>query len=137
MRRTSAVGDTFTLLSVDNKRAEFEVKGIYEPPPFYPLLGSVSITESAFDSLYEHPRNLFTFVDVEGEPTTEARRLRAAGGLRLPRRKGVDARRVDRLAGLGDRPVPDIPLRPLALSVIVSIFGMINTLVLSVVRADA
>jgi putative ABC transport system permease protein len=126
-----AVGDTFTLLSVDNKRAEFEVKGIYEPPPFYPLLGSVSITESAFDSLYEHPRNLFTFVDVEGEATTETTQSLQQAVSDFPdakvwtRGEWIDWQDSE----IGQFLTFLYVL--LALSVIVSIFGMINTLVLS------
>ncbi len=126
-----AVGDTFTLLSVDNKRAEFEVKGIYEPPPFYPLLGSVSITESAFDSLYEHPRNLFTFVDVEGEATNETTQSLQQAVSDFPdakvwtRGEWIDWQDSE----IGQFLTFLYVL--LALSVIVSIFGMINTLVLS------
>jgi putative ABC transport system permease protein len=125
------VGDTFTLLSVDNKRQQFEVKGIYEPPPFYPLLGSVSITESAFDSLYEHPRNLFTFVDVEGEPTNETTQ-----GLQQAVSDFPDAKVWTRGEWIDwqDSEIGQFLTFLyvlLALSVIVSIFGMINTLVLS------
>ena len=126
-----AVGDTFTVLSVDNKRAEFEVKGIYEPPPFYPLLGSVSITESAFDSLYEHPRNLFTFVDVEGEATDETTQSLQQAVSDFPdakvwtRGEWIDWQDSE----IGQFLTFLYVL--LALSVIVSIFGMINTLVLS------
>jgi putative ABC transport system permease protein len=126
-----AVGDTFTLLSVDNKRAEVEVKGIYEPPPFYPLLGSVSITQSAFDSLYEHPRNLFTFVDVEGEPTNETTQSLQQAVSDFPdakvwtRGEWIDWQDSE----IGQFLTFLYVL--LALSVIVSIFGMINTLVLS------
>jgi putative ABC transport system permease protein len=125
------VGDTFTLLSVDNKRQQFEVKGIYEPPPFYPLLGSVSITESAFDSLYEHPRNLFTFVDVEGEPTNETTQSLQQAVSDFPdakvwtRGEWIDWQDSE----IGQFLTFLYVL--LALSVIVSIFGMINTLVLS------
>ncbi len=39
------VGSTVELLSADNETAQLEVKGIYEPPPFYPILGAVSISK--------------------------------------------------------------------------------------------
>jgi putative ABC transport system permease protein len=125
------VGDTFTLLSVDNKEQQFEVKGIYEPPPFYPLLGSVSITESAFDSLYEHPRNLFTFIDVSGEPSPETTRTLEQAVTDFPdakvwtRGEWIDWQDSE----IGQFLTFLYVL--LALSVIVSIFGMVNTLVLS------
>ena len=42
------------------------MKGIYKAPPFYPLLGEVSISLPFFDKLYERPQNLYTFLDVKG-----------------------------------------------------------------------
>jgi putative ABC transport system permease protein len=126
-----AVGDRFTLVSVDNKRMELEVKGIYEPPPFYPLLGSVSISQETFDSLYAHPRNLFTFVDVSGEPTPTTTRSLEQAVDEFP-----DAKVWTRDAWIDwqDSEISEFLTFLyvlLVLSVIVSVFGMVNTLVLS------
>jgi len=126
------VGDTFSLLVPSGKRTELEVKAIYEPPPFYPLLGSVSIPQAAFDSLYERPRNQFTFVDVPGEPTDETTRELEQAVAGYP-----DANVLTRSEWITDQ---DEDFNQfllmlyvlLALSVIVSVFGMVNTLVLSV-----
>ena len=126
------VGDTFSLLVPSGKRTELEVKAIYEPPPFYPLLGSVSIPQAAFDSLYERPRNQFTFVDVPGEPTDETTRELEQAVAGYP-----DANVLTRSEWITDQ---DEEFNQfllmlyvlLALSVIVSVFGMVNTLVLSV-----
>jgi putative ABC transport system permease protein len=126
-----AVGDRFTLVSVDNKRMDLEVKGIYEPPPFYPLLGSVSISQETFDSLYAHPRNLFTFVDVSGEPTPTTTRSLEQAVDEFP-----DAKVWTRDAWIDwqDSEISEFLTFLyvlLVLSVIVSVFGMVNTLVLS------
>jgi putative ABC transport system permease protein len=126
-----AVGDTFTLVSVNNNRMELEVKGIYKPPPFYPLLGSVSVTQSTFDSLYERPRNLFTFVDVPGEPTPETTQNLVGAVGEFP-----DAKVWTRGEWIDwqDSEVAEFLTFLyvlLVLSVIVSLFGMVNTLVLS------
>ena len=48
-----AVGDTLPVLSTKNETKDFVVRGIYEGSPFYPLLGSASISKDAFDSLYD------------------------------------------------------------------------------------
>jgi putative ABC transport system permease protein len=125
------VGDTFTLVSVNNNRMELEVKGIYKPPPFYPLLGSVSVTQSTFDSLYERPRNLFTFVDVPGEPTPETTQNLVGAVGDFP-----DAKVWTRGEWIDwqDSEVAEFLTFLyvlLVLSVIVSLFGMVNTLVLS------
>jgi putative ABC transport system permease protein len=118
-------------VSVNNNRMELEVKGIYKPPPFYPLLGSVSVTQSTFDSLYERPRNLFTFVDVPGEPTPETTQNLVGAVGDFP-----DAKVWTRGEWIDwqDSEVAEFLTFLyvlLVLSVIVSLFGMVNTLVLS------
>ncbi|MDQ3821913.1 MAG: ABC transporter permease [Actinomycetota bacterium] len=127
-----ALGDTTTLLSASNRRLEIEVKGIYEPPPFYPILGSVSIPQIAYDRLYERPRNQFTFVNVPGEPSAGTSGNLEGAVFGYPdakvqtREQWIDKQDQDFNQFL-------IMLYVLlALSVIVSVFGMVNTLVLTV-----
>ena len=108
------------------------MRGIYEPPPFYPLLGTVSIEKASFDSLYERPRNQFTFVNVAGDPTDATQQELEQSLAGFP-----DAKVQTREAWITEQ---DQDFNQflimlyvlLALSVIVSLFGMINTLVLSV-----
>ncbi|HEV3407491.1 MAG TPA: FtsX-like permease family protein [Gaiellaceae bacterium] len=127
-----AVGDRTTLVSSSNQKLEIEVMGIYEPPPFYPILGSVSIATATFDRLYDRPRNQFTFINVPGDPTPETSRSLEQAVADYPdavvrtRGQWIDKQDEDFNRFL-------IMLYVLlALSVIVSVFGMVNTLVLSV-----
>jgi putative ABC transport system permease protein len=127
-----AVGTTVTLRSTANRTADLTVVGIYEAPPFYPLLDSMSVSTELFDSLYERPRNRWTWANVEGSTTDESK-----------------AQLEEAIAGFPDTQVEtreEWILREdadfnefitflyvlLTLAVFVSIFGMINTLVLSV-----
>ncbi len=126
------LGDHFSLLTASNEQAPFEVKGIYEAPPFFPLLGSISILQSRFDQLYEQPRNLYTFVNVEGGASDAATRALKASVDAFP-----DAKVQTRKAWIDaqDKEFNKFLITLyvlLALSVIVSLFGMVNTLVLSV-----
>jgi putative ABC transport system permease protein len=131
-KKDLAVGDQFTLLTPNGKRTPLFVKGIYSPPPFFPMLGNVSIAQTLFDSLYERPRNSFVFVDVPGEPTDAT-----TASLDAAVRDFPDAK-VQTRAGWIDQQDEDFNTFLnmlyvlLALSVVVSIFGMVNTLVLSV-----
>jgi putative ABC transport system permease protein len=131
-KKSLAVGDTFTLLVPSGERTQLTVKGIYEPPPFFPLLGNVSISQQLFDSLYERPRNSFVFVNVPGEPTPATTASLDAAVKDFP-----DAK-VQTREGWIDQQDQDfntflnLLYILLALSVVVSIFGMVNTLVLSV-----
>jgi putative ABC transport system permease protein len=126
------VGSRAQLLSAANRTLQIEVKAIYEPPPFYPILGSVSIPKATFDQLYERPKNQFTFVNVPGDPNQQASRALEEAVADYPdavvrtREAWIDKQDADFNQFL-------IMLYVLlALSVIVSVFGMINTLVLSV-----
>ncbi len=75
--RDLAVGDSFTVRSTGNETKDFVVRGIYEGSPFYPLLGTASISQAAFDDLYERPRNRFTLLNVAGRPGPRRRASRA------------------------------------------------------------
>ncbi|MDQ3668960.1 MAG: ABC transporter permease, partial [Actinomycetota bacterium] len=126
------IGQEVELLTTSNERETIEVKALYKPPPFFPLLGAVSIPQSMFDELYERPRNSFTFVNVPGEPTDEHGQALETAVVDFP-----DAK-VQTRDGWIDQQDADFNqfllmlYVLLALSVIVSIFGMVNTLVLSV-----
>jgi putative ABC transport system permease protein len=127
-----AVGDTIAVLTPSGQRLEQEVMGLYEPPPFYPLLGGVSVTKERFDSAYERPRNQFTFVNVPGGPTDATTTSLEGAVADFP-----DAKIQTRGAWIDQQDEDFNQFLTmlyvlLALSVIVSIFGMVNTLVLSV-----
>ena len=127
-----AVGDSFTVLSTDNERRDFVVRGIYDGSPFYPLLGTASISQSAFDQLYERPRNRFTLINVPGEPGA-AQKAGVERGLESFPDTHVQTRQewIDK----EDEEISQFLLLLyvlLALSVVISLFGMVNTLALSV-----
>ncbi|HEU0334909.1 MAG TPA: ABC transporter permease [Gaiellaceae bacterium] len=127
-----AVGRSVQIRTGENTSTTAVVRGIYKPPPFYPLLGSVSVTTDAFDALVSRPRNQYTFVNVPGGPTepTKAELQKAAAG--FPDAK-VQTRQewIDKEDAEFNQFLTLLYVL-LALSVIVSLFGMVNTLVLSV-----
>ena len=126
-----AVGDSFMVLTTENERREFVVRGIYDGSPFYPLLGTASISQAAFDELYDRPRNRFTLINVPGGPG-EAKASVETGLEGFP-----DTRVQTRQEWIDkeDEEISQFLLLLyvlLALSVVVSLFGMVNTLALSV-----
>jgi putative ABC transport system permease protein len=127
-----AVGDTVSVLVASGETIDYEVTGLYEPPPFYPLLGAISLTTEAFDAAYERPRNQFTFVNVPGSPNDGATASLEQAVADYP-----DAKIQTREAWITqqDEDFNQFLIMLyvlLALAVIVSVFGMVNTLVLSV-----
>ena len=126
------VGTRFPLIVPSGERRRLVVRGIYEPPPFYPILGDVSISKTAFDRLYDRPRNEFTFVNVAGGASASAQASLERALAAFP-----DAKVQDREAWIKRQDADFNQFLTmiyvlLALSVVVSLFGMVNTLVLSV-----
>jgi putative ABC transport system permease protein len=126
------VGSQVTIRTGESTAFEARVKGIYTPPPFYPLLGSASISIDAFDELVDRPRTQYTFVNFS-DGATEAGRAeleQATAGFPDAR---VQTRTewVDKEDREFDQFLTMLYVL-LALSVIISLFGMVITLVLSV-----
>ena len=127
-----SVGDTLTLRSTADRTAKITVVGTFEPPPFYPLIESVNVSLELFDSLYDRPRNRWTWANVEGDPTDENRAPLEAAIAGFPdtqletREEWIQREDADFNEFISFLYVM------LTLAVFVSIFGMINTLVLSV-----
>ncbi|MGN6380745.1 MAG: ABC transporter permease [Gaiellales bacterium] len=124
-----AAGDTFTMTVGHHGYAE-RVAGIYSPPAFDPLLGEVLIAQRSFDQAFAHPQNLYTLLTTT-----------STGGASLPslRRQlaALPDLRVQSVSGFansrssGTRATLDLVYVLLGLAVVVSLFGMINTLVLT------
>ena len=126
------VGQQVTIRTGESTSLEARVRGIYKPPPFYPLLGNASITIDAFDELVERPRNQYTFVNVAGGPNEASRVELEEATAGFP-----DARVQTREEWIAKEDAEFDQFLTmlyvlLALSVIISLFGMVNTLVLSV-----
>ncbi len=127
-----SVGDVLTLRSTADRTAQVTVAGTFEPPPFYPLIESVNVSTELFDSLYDRPRNRWTWANVPGEPT-EANRAQMEAAI-----AGFPDTQLETREEWIDREDADVNqfisflYVMLTLAVFVSIFGMINTLVLSV-----
>jgi putative ABC transport system permease protein len=131
-KKDLAVGDKFILLTPNEKRTELVVKGVYSPPPFFPMLGNVSIPQTLFDSIIDRPRNSFVFVDVPGEPSAAT-----TASLETAVKDFPDAKVQTRVAWIDQQDQDfnsflNFLYVLLALSVIISLVGMVITLLLSV-----
>jgi putative ABC transport system permease protein len=126
------VGTTVTLRSTSNRTAELTIVGLYAPPPFYPLLDSLSVSTALFDSLYERQRNRWTWANVPGDPTDESKAQLEAAVVGFPDTQ-IETREewISREDADFNQFISFLYVM-LTLAVFVSIFGMINTLVLSV-----
>jgi putative ABC transport system permease protein len=119
------VGSTLAVTSIAGKRLSLTVRGIEKSPAFDVLsLGPITISRGAFDATFEQRRNRMTFVDAPAAAVE-----RALGAFPNVKVEGKDAFIDSQTAWIGSLLAVIWVL--LALAVIVSLFGIVNTLVLS------
>jgi putative ABC transport system permease protein len=124
-----AVGSSFPLETPAGEKIDTLVMGIYDPSELAPLLGAVTIGQSAFDESFPRPRNLFTFVDLR-EPTDLSALEQTVSGFPDAKLHTESAFVTSRTKEFST--ILNLLYVLLAFSVVVSLFGMVNTLVLSV-----
>jgi putative ABC transport system permease protein len=128
LRAGSSIEITFA--SGDTKR--FVVRGVFKPPTGGSPFGSVTISAATWDRFNPEPRNLYSFVRTRGGQTDANRAALEDQLADFPNAK-VQTRQEfidNQISGLNS--VLNILYVLLALSVVVSLFGIVNTLVLTV-----
>jgi putative ABC transport system permease protein len=119
------VGSSFTVTSMKGTELTLTVRGIEKSPVLDVLgLGPVTISHAAFDGAFEQRRNRLTLVD--GPQDAVAKALAPFPSVKVD---GKDAFIDSQTAWIGA--ILAILWVLLALAVIVSLFGIVNTLVLS------
>ena len=127
-----SIGSPLAVTTPDGGHIPLVVKGIFKPPSGGSPFGPVTLSDTTWDRFYSQPQNLYTLVKMTGGETSanEAalnRTLRAFPDAKVQtRQKFID----NQISGLSA--VLNILYVLLALSIIVSLFGIVNTLVLSV-----
>ena len=121
------VGDTLTFLTPAGKNVTAVVRGVYRKhSDLDQLLGQVVLSQAAFDGSFPRPADLLTLVEADSTAALE-QALVAYPDAKL---QTGDEFIAGWTAWLSD--VMNLFYVLLALSVIVSLFGMVNTLVLAV-----
>jgi putative ABC transport system permease protein len=126
------VGSRLRLVTPSGETVRLRVEALLDQGKFDldPLLGSVVISQKRFDAAFPRPVDLYTFVNVPEGAITDA--MVAQGVERYPGvRVSTRAEFVDERAS-GIEQILNLLYVLLALSVVISLFGMINTLVLAV-----
>jgi putative ABC transport system permease protein len=123
------VGDRIAITTPTGDKHTVTVRGIHNPPRMDALLLDVTIATDAFDAAYEAPKNSMTFVDTENGVSTAAVEKAAAG---FPDADVSTAESFGKDRTKSFATFLSMIYVLLAFSVIVSLFGMVNTLVLSV-----
>ncbi|MGE5274601.1 MAG: ABC transporter permease [Verrucomicrobiota bacterium] len=126
------VGSPLTLTSPRGTILALEVRGIFKPPAGGSPFGRVTISDSSWDRIYDQPENLFTFVRMKGGENDKnkaalERQLAGYPNAKVQTKHEFIDNQIGALSA-----VLNVLYVLLALSVIISLFGIVNTLVLTV-----
>jgi len=126
------VGSQVPVTFVTGKTQNFTVKGIFDPPTGGSPFGPVTISAETWDKQNPQPQDLYTFVTVTGgeNEANQAAIEQALSGFPNAKVQTREQFIDNQISGLNS--VLNILYVLLALSVIVSLFGIVNTLVLTV-----
>ena len=108
------------------------LKGIFAPPTGGSPFGNVTISSATFDRNWQQPLNLFTFVKMRGGVTDANTAALKAALKAFPNAKAQTRQQFKDNQIAGFKQVLNILYVLLALSIVISLFGIVNTLVLTV-----
>ncbi len=127
-----SIGSDVEITFPNGATETFRVEGIFEPPTGGSPFAPVTISAASWDAQVPNPRNLFSFLKMEGGPTDGNQAALDAALTDFPNAKAQTRQAFidNQISGLNS--MLNILYVLLALSIIVSLFGIVNTLVLTV-----
>ncbi|HZC31560.1 MAG TPA: FtsX-like permease family protein [Gaiellaceae bacterium] len=126
------VGSTLRIETPTGKTLNLDVRGIYAPPKGGSPYGDVTISAQRFDAEYANPQNVYTFVNVAGGDTP-ANTAKLTNALKsFPDAKIATESQFKKNQEQGINMLLNLLYVLLSLSIIISLFGIVNTLVLTV-----
>jgi putative ABC transport system permease protein len=126
------VGAPLRVLTPYNKVLDLRVRGIFDVPKGGSPFGSVTTSSATFDAVYPNPQNIFTLINMRGgvSPVNTARLNQALNG--FPDAKIQTEQQFEKAQEQGIDILLNLLFVLLGLSIVISVFGIVNTLVLTV-----
>jgi len=126
------IGSSIPVTFVTAKSRTFRVKGIFDPPTGGSPFGHVTISAAAWDDENPRPKDLYSFFSMSGGVSDANAAILERSLAGFPNAK-VQTRQqfIDNQIGALNS-ILNVLYVLLALSIIVSLFGIVNTLVLTV-----
>jgi putative ABC transport system permease protein len=126
------VGSPIALQTPTGAVLDLKLRGIFKPPSGGSPFGQITISSATFDKNYQQPQNLFTFVRMKGGVTPANTQALENSLQPFPNAKVVTKEQFKTNQTSAFKSILNVLYVLLALSVVVSLFGIINTLVLTV-----
>jgi putative ABC transport system permease protein len=108
------------------------IRGIFAPPKGGSPYGDVTISSTRFDTEYQNPQNVYAFVDIAGGVSAANTAKLNAALKTFPDAKIATASQFKKNQEKGIDTLLNLLYVLLSLSIIISLFGIVNTLVLTV-----
>jgi putative ABC transport system permease protein len=121
------LGDPVSIVTPSGTTLRRTVTGVYDPPVISALLGAAVVSQATFDSAFPRPRDVYTFVDSPGGAAEIEDALKG-----FPDSKVSTAAAFAKSWGSELETILTLLYVLLALSLVVSLLGMVNTLILAV-----
>jgi putative ABC transport system permease protein len=126
------LGSSVAVQTPSGSTLHLRIRGIFSPPKGGTPYGDVTISTARFDASYQTPQNLYTFVNMRGGVNAaNTHTLNAAlSGFPDAKVQTKSQFKSNQLKGLNS--LLNLLYVLLSLSIIISLFGIVNTLVLTV-----
>ena len=126
------VGSHIPVETPTGRTMDLVLKGIYAPPKGGSPYGDVTVSTQRFDAEYQNPQNVYAFVDIAGG-VTPANTAKLTNALKsFPDAKIATESEFKKNQESGIDTLLNLLYVLLSLSIIISLFGIVNTLVLTV-----
>jgi putative ABC transport system permease protein len=126
------VGSPIKITVPSGEALTLTVKGIFDPPAGGSPFGTVTFSSETFDANFDQPQNLYSFVKTNGGVTDANTKALDSALADFPNAKAQTREQFkENQVGFLNN-ILNILYVLLALSVVVSLFGIVNTLVLTV-----
>jgi putative ABC transport system permease protein len=126
------IGSPLRVETPAGKFLSLKLDGIFDPPGGGSPFGSITTSSKTFDSVYPQPDNIFTFVNVPGGVTPATTQRLDAELKSFPDAKIQTEQEFKDTQEQGIDILLNLLFVLLGLSIIVSLFGIVNTLILTV-----
>lgn len=126
------VGSPIELKTPSGGTMHLTLRGIFDPPKGGSPFGDITISAQRFDKEYPNPQNLFAFVKARGGVTDKTTARLKQALVRFPDAKIQTKTQFTQVQERGINLLLKLLYVLLSLSIVISLFGIVNTLVLTV-----
>jgi putative ABC transport system permease protein len=126
------IGSPIRMLTPYGRTIPLRVAGIFKPPKGGSPFGTITMSAATYDAAYPQPRNVYAFVNVRGGVNDANTATLSHALAQFPDAKIQTEAQFKKQQEQGINILLNLLFVLLGLSVIVSLFGIVNTLVLTV-----